>query len=136
MPSPIIHRTTRMRTLNSRQWLIGSGMFGGLSGLTTIVLYLQSPVPVRAAQDAPLWKQSQADVDAKSAGCITCHVNTDAASMHPTETVQLGCIDCHGGDAKVALPNGIEPADARYRELKEQAHVKPRLKDFWKSSAN
>ncbi|MGL1627229.1 hypothetical protein ACSTIF_00130, partial [Vibrio parahaemolyticus] len=45
--------------------------------------------------------QSPADADAKSAGCISCHVKTDQPTMHATPAVMLGCADCHGGDPKV-----------------------------------
>ena len=33
----------------------------------------------------------------RSAGCVSCHGVTDSPSMHTTGTVQLGCMDCHGG---------------------------------------
>ena len=43
---------------------------------------------------------------AKASGCVSCHVKTDEPSMHPTGTVRLGCVDCHGGDATVILSPG------------------------------
>jgi hypothetical protein len=65
--------------------------------------------------------QTQAEADAKSAGCLQCHHGVEP--MHKAEQVVLGCTDCHGGD----------PA----RDLKiEQAHILPRNKQFWKTSAN
>ncbi|MBT8130893.1 MAG: hypothetical protein KJO35_01380, partial [Gammaproteobacteria bacterium] len=43
-------------------------------------------------------RQSQAEADAKSAGCLSCHTASDAATMHdPNSMVVLGCTDCHGG---------------------------------------
>ena len=34
-------------------------------------------------------------------GCYTCHLQTDAPTMHTTPAVRLGCTDCHGGNATV-----------------------------------
>src|SRR5205814_1887857 len=65
--------------------------------------------------------QSQAAADAKSSGCIQCHAGVEP--MHKASHVVLGCTDCHGGN----------PA----RNLKkEQAHILPRHREFWKTSAN
>jgi hypothetical protein len=43
--------------------------------------------------------------------------------MHKAEHVVLGCTDCHGGNPARSLK-------------KEQAHILPRNKEFWKTSAN
>ncbi len=43
-----------------------------------------------------LMGQSAADADAKSRGCLTCHEGIE--KPHPSQTVRLGCVDCHGGD--------------------------------------
>src|SRR5579872_7428787 len=48
--------------------------------------------------------QSQEEAARRSAGCVSCHGFTDAPSMHTTGTVQLACIDCHGGNADVMRP--------------------------------
>src|SRR5262245_41130506 len=61
------------------------------------------------------------EVAAKSSGCVTCHKQTDEPSMHATGTVQLGCADCHGGDAAA--------------QTKDRAHPRPRL-TTWPASAN
>ena len=45
--------------------------------------------------------QTLEQASAKSDGCYSCHVRTDAPTMHETPAVRLGCIDCHGGDATV-----------------------------------
>src|SRR4051812_16972043 len=37
----------------------------------------------------------------KSAGCISCHQNT--GDPHGKETVKLGCVDCHGGNANTRV---------------------------------
>ncbi|MEN3369497.1 MAG: hypothetical protein V7609_1640 [Verrucomicrobiota bacterium] len=65
--------------------------------------------------------QSQAAADAKSAGCNQCHAGVEP--MHQASHVVLGCIDCHGGNPARGLK-------------KEQAHVLPNNKEFWKTSAN
>jgi hypothetical protein len=86
-------------------------------------------VPVERSMIAPVplpprnWiDQTQAQADAKSIGCMECHQGVEA--MHKAEqNVVLGCTDCHGGN----------PA----RKLKkEQAHILPKNKEFWKTSAN
>jgi hypothetical protein len=78
-------------------------------------------------QDSPnqlqvpdLLRQTAADANAKSAGCIQCHQNTH--DPHFKETLHLGCCDCHGGDPT---------APTKYA-----AHVVPRFPDAWRSSAN
>ena len=75
-----------------------------------------------AARPPQNWiDQSQAQADAKSAGCNQCHNGIEP--MHQASHVVLGCTDCHGGNAARGL-------------TKEQAHILPRNKEFWKTSAN
>ena len=83
--------------------------------------HAQSP----ARQQQSLLAQSQSDVDRKNSGCVTCHTTTDEPSMHPTGTVRLACVDCHGGDATVILPSGTQPGAAEYEQLKNRAHPQP-----------
>jgi hypothetical protein len=93
----------------------------------------------RAQSEAPqssLLNQTQAEADQKSAGCITCHVNEDELTMHPTKTVRLGCADCHGGDAGVSVPAGASPNSVEYQQAKSGAHPRPRYPEFGRSSAN
>ena len=101
--------------------------------------------------------QTRADADKKCAGCMSCHTKTDSASMHQSEGVVLGCVDCHGGDATVFKPEGAEyhrePVhfphhveahhaeegehhdakhdDHGYTEAMEHAHVDPTLPLTW-----
>ena len=42
--------------------------------------------------------QSARDAEAKSFSCIHCH--TDVGHMHPINSIEIGCTDCHGGNAK------------------------------------
>ncbi len=66
--------------------------------------------------------QTQTEADAKSIGCMQCHQGVEP--MHKaSQNVVLGCVDCHGGNPGAGL-------------TKEQAHVSPRNKNFWKTSAN
>ncbi len=89
------------------------------------------------APPAPV-TQSQEAADAKSAGCLTCHVKTDAPTMHMTPAVKLGCTDCHGGDAKVIGNSSLPRGDKAYFAAQERAHVLPRFPHSWNypSSAN
>lgn len=83
--------------------------------------------------------QSAEEMQAKSAGCVSCHTGTDAKTMHPNPAVKLGCTDCHGGDATVQVPaSGGSVEDAPYLEAMEKAHVLPRFPQAWHfpSSAN
>ena len=85
---------------------------------------------------SPLATQNQAEADRKSAGCMTCHTNTDSQSMHTATTVKLGCVDCHGGRLEVRAPEGASPGSPAYEAAKQQAHVPPRDTTVWATSAN
>ncbi|MBU6164766.1 MAG: hypothetical protein KGQ52_01395 [Alphaproteobacteria bacterium] len=89
------------------------------------------------APAAPKW-QTQAQADAKSAGCISCHSASDEATMHAPKSVVLGCTDCHGGDAKIIAPAALAMADPNYAKLRDDAHVLPSFPEAWHfpSSAN
>src|ERR1700739_4561170 len=66
--------------------------------------------------------QTQAEADAKSLGCLECHKGVEP--RHKAEqNVVLGCTDCHGGNPGRHLQ-------------KEQAHVLPKNRQFWNTSAN
>jgi hypothetical protein len=93
-----------------------------------VLLVLAGARRIRAAAHAnvPLRGQSQAEADAKSAGCISCHTATDEPTMHPTRTVVLGCTDCHGGNAGVTVGAGVTANSSEYNAAKEKAHVQPR----------
>ena len=83
-------------------------------------------------------RQTYADMLAKSAGCSSCHVRTDAPTMHVTPAVQLGCTDCHGGDASVVGNPELEHDHPSYVAARDLAHVLPRYPEswHWPSSAN
>ena len=75
--------------------------------------------------------QSPADALAKSEGCVSCHTSTERTSMHASEGVNLGCVDCHGGDHSVLKPVGAAKASASYAQARDKAHVLPRYPDAW-----
>ena len=89
-----------------------------------------------AAQQGNLLGQSQADVDRKNTGCVSCHVSTDEPSMHPTRTIRLACTDCHGGDTTVVAQVGANPKSAEYEQLKKRAHPQPNDPALANTSAN
>ncbi|MGZ8831501.1 MAG: hypothetical protein ACXW2Q_14115, partial [Thermoanaerobaculia bacterium] len=79
--------------------------------VTLVVLAAFSSV----AEAASLFTQTQAEADAKSRGCISCHENIEP--MHTSPAVKLGCTDCHGGNASATK--------------KDPAHVQPRHPEIW-----
>jgi hypothetical protein len=89
----------------------------------------------RSVPPAPQ-RQSVEEAQAKSAGCISCHLETDRHTMHQNPGVVLGCADCHGGDSRVTLAAGVKREDAAYRETISRAHVLARNPGAWPSSAN
>lgn len=76
-------------------------------------------------------RQTQQQADAKSQGCLSCHVKTDMPTMHGNGGVILGCADCHGGNPSVIKPTLIEKTNPEYRALLDQAHVQPLNPDAW-----
>ncbi|HEY4777924.1 MAG TPA: hypothetical protein VIH56_09705, partial [Candidatus Acidoferrales bacterium] len=78
-----------------------------------------------ASQEPGLLGQTQSEVDRKNTGCVSCHTMTDEPSMHPTRTVRLACIDCHGGDTTASAPAGMTTSSAEYEEIKKRAHPQP-----------
>ena len=83
-------------------------------------------------------KQSVEQAEAKSAGCTSCHTKSDAATMHVSPAVRLGCTDCHGGDAGIRGDPALAHNHPAYVAAREAAHVLPRYPQSWHypSSAN
>ncbi|MBC2664081.1 hypothetical protein H7F51_00965 [Novosphingobium flavum] len=99
----------------------------------------ERPVQRTYAKSAPApASQTQEAMDAKSEGCVSCHVKSDAPTMHLTPAVKLGCTDCHGGDAAVRGNPRLSRTDPQYIAAREKAHVLPRYPHSWNypSSAN
>ena len=82
--------------------------------------------------------QTALEASAKSAGCITCHTDSDQKTMHEVSAVVLGCTDCHGGDPNIKIDAGLIEQTPEYTSLRDQAHVQPRYPETWHypSSAN
>ncbi len=100
----------------------GAGAIDTGYGPPTSISPNESITPRVAVPARNLIDQTQAQADAKSVGCLQCHRGVEP--MHKAEqNVVLGCTDCHGGNPGRGLK-------------KEQAHVLPRNKEFWKTSAN
>ena len=91
------------------------------TGQQRYVEKLNDPFPMPAEMLAvDLSKQTPAAAAAKSTGCIVCHQTVK--DPHFSNSVHLGCTDCHGGNANA---NTIETA-----------HVLPRFPQLWPKSAN
>ena len=90
-----------------------------------------------SAAPAP-FSQNEKQAAAKSDGCYSCHLQTDAPTMHESPAVRLGCVDCHGGDPSVKGNAQLAHSDASYLAAMERAHVLPRYPLSWHypSSAN
>jgi hypothetical protein len=119
---------------------IGAAIALAVASSSSLVAFASSE-PHAVARDyrtAPPSPQSQSAsaVAAKSGGCTSCHERTDRASMHSSPAVKLGCTDCHGGDASVAIANGTAKGTPTYDDAIERAHVLPRFPSRWPSSAN
>jgi hypothetical protein len=113
--------------MRTRAVKLGSHSWAALGAVTALALCIgivwPAPRPALAQSEGKLWQQPQGEVDRKSHGCITCHTKTDSASMHPTETVHLGCVDCHGGNPEIELSAEAAADSPAYRKAKWAAHV-------------
>src|SRR5437868_1901749 len=106
---------TRLRRTGA---LLGGALALAVSLVT--VLAAQTPPPAPPPPPPPanvpfpvppelvgveLGKQTDAEAQAKSAACVSCHQG--ARDPHYKDTVRLGCTDCHGGNP----PQGAPPPD-------------------------
>jgi hypothetical protein len=96
--------------------------------VATVLLFfgLRGNAFVSQDQSDEMRGQSREAAAQKSAGCLSCHSPMDEATMHPTKTVQLGCTDCHGGNAEASVKAGTSPNSSEYEAIKQRAHVQPR----------
>jgi hypothetical protein len=115
---------------------VGASQLGASGGETPVVrdysLVRASPAPRTQEWD---------EAETKSAGCQSCHLGSDAHTMHRSPAVVLGCTDCHGGNPTITAPAGSTPESANdpaYVEARNAAHVLPRYPEswHWPSSAN
>src|ERR1039458_7216299 len=89
-----------------------------------------------AEETSPGLGDSLEEAQQRSFGCVRCHNPMDSPTMHTTGTVPLGCTDCHGGNAQIALPAGVAQGSTQYLELIKQAHPRPRFAENARTSAN
>jgi hypothetical protein len=95
-------------------------------------LLLVAGAAARADETPPApSKQTQAEAQLKSAGCMSCHTTTDSLTMHTSPGVILGCADCHGGNPAVFVGKNAPPGSAEYRQALDAAHVRPRFPEAW-----
>jgi hypothetical protein len=90
------------------------------------------------AAPASTSNETDEQVQSKSSGCLSCHTASDRPTMHASDAVNLGCADCHGGDASVSLRQGVARGVPEYSKVMDAAHVLPRFPKAWRypSSAN
>ena len=50
--------------------------------------------------------------------------------MHPTKTVQLTCVQCHGGDSETSVTPNTTLNSPEYAAAKQKAHIQPSTKIF------
>ena len=74
-------------------------------------------------------RQTQAEADAKSTRCLSCHAGIEP--MHVSGQVNLGCVDCHGGNVN-ANAGGAKPGTAEYAAVQRDAHVQPEHPEIWR----
>ena len=113
--------------------LVGLAIAGAL--LLSGMLFATDPPSSQPQQRSELF-QSKEDADRKSIGCVSCHGQTEAPSMHPSGAVHLACADCHGGKAEIQRPAAADAKSAVYKHAARQAHPRPKLSEMGKSSAN
>ncbi len=90
-----------------------------LLGLTAAISFI-SPLSLAQTDGHSLIARTEQHVLDQSKSCLECHSGIE--KMHASKAVQLGCVDCHGGN-----PTQSE---------KEKAHVQPKFPDKWPTSAN
>ncbi|MDZ7825007.1 MAG: hypothetical protein U5R48_01970 [Gammaproteobacteria bacterium] len=95
-----------------------------------------SEAPVKVERDYPDYPPAPANqhpsaAEEKSAGCMSCHTDTDSKTMHANPGVVLGCTDCHGGDASVFASGDEEKWSDAYYAVFERAHVLPEYPEDW-----
>ncbi len=94
------------------------------------------PTDAAATHVSPGLGDSIEEAQQRSVGCVSCHNPMDSATMHTTGTVRLGCTDCHGGNAEIALTAGMAQASPQYHKLVKQAHPRSRFEKNARTAAN
>jgi len=101
-------------SVRTRSWLAAASIVAAVFALAVAV----GGILAGGVGSARAQTQAQAAKAPLSASCEGCHAGIEP--MH--QNVDLGCVECHGGDGTA--------------KEKDKAHVLPRQKDLFKSSAN
>jgi hypothetical protein len=128
---------TRQIALLAAALVLAIGLFAGAPMAADKEKPVKRDYSAVFAPPAPA-RQSVAEMDAKSEGCLTCHTKSDAPTMHLTPAVRLGCTDCHGGNPKVRGNVDLPHDHPDYIAARDTAHVLPKYPASWHfpSSAN
>src|ERR1700722_9665688 len=119
-----------MTTRNLSTRLVHASPWAALAAsllLAAVAARISAP-SLRASDESTgpnLIGQTQEEADRKSAGCISCHTQTDEPTMHATGTMRLGCTDCHGGNSDARIAPGVARGSIEYEKAKRQAHTQP-----------
>jgi hypothetical protein len=97
----------------TRSWLAAASALAAVFALAVAVGGILAGAGV-----SPARAQTKPAAAPSSATCESCHAGIEP--MH--QNVDLGCVECHGGDGT--------------QKEKDKAHVLPRQKDLFKSAAN
>jgi hypothetical protein len=146
MSELIRHPWTRIVTVcrRRRSWIPACAGTAGLAFLlASPIAASETEKPVArdygAVRAGPAPRTQEWDAaEAKSAGCVSCHTDSDAKTMHSSPAVVLGCVDCHGGNASVSGDPSLPHDSPAYVAARDKAHVLPKYPKswHWPSSAN
>src|SRR5712691_10525834 len=100
-------------SVRTRNWLTAASVLAAVFVVAVVIGGVVAGGGVGTAR-----AQTKPAAAPTSASCEGCHAGIEP--MH--QNVDLGCVDCHGGDGTA--------------KEKDKAHVLPRNKALWKSSAN
>lgn len=94
----------------------------------------EQAVPSSAIVGLPgdILRQTDDEVAEKNTGCVSCHTQNDAPTMHLSSAVRLACVDCHGGQPNAVVPKDAAPGSAAYNDVKDKAHVQPKYPERWR----
>src|SRR5208283_2493859 len=112
-----------MTDTNQRKHGLPIAAVGVSIAIGVVVLYVMGAASAQTRSPY----QSAEEARQKSVGCVTCHLSTDSPTMHPSGLVQLGCTDCHGGNAQVSAPPGGHRGEPLYARAMSEAHPHPKL---------
>ncbi|HEY8020415.1 MAG TPA: multiheme c-type cytochrome [Thermoanaerobaculia bacterium] len=114
--------------MTSRRGALAAAI-AGIAALSWMAIAVAAALAAGSRSGSSLLLQSRQRAEAGSRGCLTCHAGIEP--MHASPAVQLGCVDCHGGDPAAAPPSGAVPGDPAYESARARAHVLPLHPERW-----